>query len=129
MGDRARRVLVVDDNLELAAVLKELLAGAGYSVLTARNGIEALVFLTRGASELPDAVVLDIGLPLTSGVSLLEFVRNIMGSKLPIVVLTASADVEQEQTLRTLGISRYLRKPAPLDQVLSAITDAISSRG
>jgi len=129
MGQRCRRVLIVEDNIELAAVLRELLVGAGYSVLTARNGIEALVFLTSRASEVPDAVLLDIGLPLTNGVSLLDFVRNIMSSKLPVVVLTASADAEQEQQLLKLGISRYLRKPAPLEHVLSAVAEAVPLRG
>jgi CheY-like chemotaxis protein len=128
VGQRSRRVLVVEDNVGLSAVLRELLTGAGYSVLTALNGIEAVVFLTSRASESPDAILLDIGLPLTNGVSLLDFVRNIMSSKLPVVVLTASADVEQEQELRKLGISRYLRKPAPLEQVLSAVADALSTR-
>ena len=125
MGQLSRRVLIVEDNIELAAVLRELLVGAGYTVLTARNGIEALVFLTRRASEVPDAVLLDIGLPLTNGVSLLDFVRNVMSSKLPVVVLTASADAEQEQQLVKLGISRYLRKPASLEQVLSAVAEAV----
>jgi CheY-like chemotaxis protein len=125
MGQLSRRVLIVEDNTELAAVLRELLVGAGYTVLTARNGIEALVFLTSRASEVPDAVLLDIGLPLTNGVSLLDFVRNVMSSKLPVVVLTASADAEQEQQLVKLGISRYLRKPASLEQVLSAVAEAV----
>lgn len=127
MGRDSRRVLVVEDNAELAAVLKDWLVRNGYQVLTARNGIEALLFLTGPAPEFPDVILLDIGLPLSSGVSLLDFVRNILSSKLPVIVLTASADAEQEQELRKLGISRYLRKPAPLDQVLSAIDEALAA--
>jgi len=127
VGRDSRRVLVVEDNAELAAVLKDWLVRNGYQVLTARNGIEAVLFLTGPAPEFPDVILLDIGLPLSSGVSLLDFVRNILSSKLPVIVLTASADAEQEQELRKLGISRYLRKPAPLDQVLSAIDEALAA--
>jgi len=127
VGRDSRRVLVVEDNAELAAVLKDWLVRNGYQVLIARNGIEALLFLTGPAPEFPNVILLDIGLPLSSGVSLLGFVRNILSSKLPVIVLTASADAEQEQELRKLGISRYLRKPAPLDQVLSAIDEALAA--
>jgi len=127
VGRDSRRVLVVEDNAELAAVLKDWLVRNGYQVLIARNGIEAVLFLTGPAPEFPDVILLDIGLPLSSGVSLLDFVRHILSSKLPVIVLTASADAEQEQELRKLGISRYLRKPAPLDQVLSAIDEALAA--
>ena len=128
MGRDSPRVLIVEDNAELTNVLRDLLVRDGYQVLTARNGVQALIFLTGPASAFPDVVVLDIGLPLSSGVTVLDFVRNIMRSRLPVIVLTASANAEQEQQLRKLGISRYLRKPAPLEQVLAAVSDALADR-
>jgi len=123
------RILVVEDNSELSAVLGELLRRNGYQVITARNGIEAVISLTAPAPESADAILLDIGLPLSNGVSVLDFVRNIMSSDLPVIVLTASANAEQEQELRKLGISRFLRKPVPLDQVVSAISEAVTAHG
>jgi chemosensory pili system protein ChpA (sensor histidine kinase/response regulator) len=128
MARKPRRILVVEDDAEVAAVLREILHRNGYHVLTARSGVEAIVALTSPAPELPDAILLDIGLPLSSGVTVLDFVRNIMSSRLPVIVLTASANAEQEQELRKLGISRYLRKPASLEQVLSAISEALTTR-
>jgi chemosensory pili system protein ChpA (sensor histidine kinase/response regulator) len=119
------RVLVVEDNTELMVVLTELLTKQGYEVLEARNGVEAMVALTAPPDECPDVVLLDVGLPLESGVSVLSFLRTVMGSGLPVVVLTGSADHEDEVAMRELGISEYLRKPAPSKQVLGAIKRAL----
>lgn len=126
--DRPSRVLLVEDNPEVLAFLRELLLLHGYEIEEAHNGVQAVLALTRPPAELPDVALLDIGLPLESGVSVLEFVRNALRSDLPVIVLTASANAEQEEELLKLGITRYLRKPASSEQVLSAISEALSPR-
>ena len=120
-----RRVLVVEDNEELGNFLEEILTRAGRSVERARNGAEALAALTAPASEAPHAVLLDLGLPLESGVSVLSFLRNVMQSGLPVVVLTGRGDPDEESAVRQLGISEYMRKPATAVQVLEAISRAL----
>lgn len=127
-GTPLSRVLVVEDNQELAAVLQELLTRHGYEVVIARNGMEALIPLSGPVTERPHLVLLDVNLPLQSGVSVLDFVRNALQSKLPVVVLTASANPAQEAELRRLGVSDFLRKPAPAQQVLAAVTSALGRR-
>jgi len=122
-----KRVLVVEDNPEVLAVLREVLARHGYEVEEARHGAAALVALTRPAASLPDVVILDIGLPVQSGVSILDFVRNVRRSDVPVVVLTGSATHEQEAELQHLGISEYLRKPASSQAVLAAVARALGS--
>jgi two-component system KDP operon response regulator KdpE len=126
MGNGLGRVLVVEDNGELMALLVELLSGHGYEVTEARNGVEAMVALTAPENESPDVVLLDVGLPLESGVSVLAFLRNVMQSGLPVVVLTGTADPNEEAAMRDLGISAYLRKPAPQQDVLTAIKQALT---
>lgn len=126
MGNGLGRVLVVEDNAELMAVLAEVLSGQGYQVMEARNGVEAMVALTAPENESPDVVLLDVGLPLESGVSVLAFLRNVMQSGLPVVVLTGSADPGEEAAMRDLGISAYLRKPAPQQDVVTAIKRALA---
>ena len=121
----ARRVLVVEDNVEVMRLLQEILAGSGYEVLCARNGVEAMVALTAPPSSAPHVVLLDLGLPLESGVSVLSFLRNVMQSGLPVVVLTGRGDPDEEQAVRELGVSEYLRKPMSPEKVLAAIARAL----
>ena len=119
------RVLVVEDNEEVTRFLQELLTADGYEVVQARNGVEAMVALTAPPEECPQVVLLDIGLPLESGVSVLSFLRNVLRSGLPVIVLTGSADEQEEQTIREMGVTAYLRKPTSSEHLLAAITEAV----
>jgi DNA-binding response OmpR family regulator len=119
------RVLVVEDDAEVLRFLQELLVANDYQVIQARNGVEAMVALTAPASQLPHVVVLDLGLPLESGVSVLTFVRNVMQSGLPVIVLTGRSDAEEEAAVRELGVSAFLRKPASAQSVLAALSRAL----
>ena len=121
----SRVVLVVEDDAEVMSFLDELLSGNGYEVLKARNGVDAMVALTAPEAELPGVVLLDINLPLESGISVLSFLRKVMLSGLPVVVVTGSAGQEEEEAVRELGISYYLRKPARSTEVLSALERAL----
>jgi len=114
-------ILVVEDDPVVARFLEALLVDRGYHVLRAANAVEALVALTVPRPELPDAVILDLGLPLESGVSVLSFLRKVVGSGLPVVVLTGRQDPETETAVRALGVSAFLHKPADADQVLQAL--------
>jgi len=125
-GSARRRVLVVEDSEELVHFLAELLAVNSYEVVSARNGVEAMVALTAPESEAPHVVLLDLGLPLESGVSVLTFLRNVMQSGLPVIVLTGRRDPDEEAAVRQLGVSSYLRKPASPEQVLAAIARALA---
>lgn len=126
-GASARpRVLVVEDSEELTQFLEGLLTLNSYEVVSAHNGVEAMVALTAPESETPHAVLLDLGLPLESGVSVLTFLRNVMQSGLPVIVLTGRQDPDDEAAVRQLGISAYLRKPASPEQILAAIARALA---
>lgn len=126
-GQRARpRVLVVEDNPEVMHFLDELLVLNDYEVVSARNGIEAMVALTAPKPESPQVVLLDLGLPLESGVSVLAFLREVMQSGLPVIVLTGRQDPDEEAAVRELGVSSYLSKPTSTDKVLTAISRALA---
>jgi DNA-binding response OmpR family regulator len=121
----AYTVLVVEDEPAVARFLQALLVHRGYQVVRAANAVEALVALTVPRAELPQAVILDLGLPLESGVSVLSFLRKVVGSGLPVVVLTGRQDPEEEAAVRALGVSAFLHKPADADQVLRALAAGI----
>jgi DNA-binding response OmpR family regulator len=118
-------ILVVEDDPAVSRFLELLLIDRGYRVLRAANSVEALVALTAPRSELPQAVILDLGLPLESGVSVLSFLRKVVGSGLPVVVLTGRQDPESESAVRALGVSAFLHKPADAEQVLRAVAGAL----
>ena len=120
------RVLVVEDNPEVMRFLDELLVLNNYEVVLARNGIGAMVALTAPKPESPHVVLLDLGLPLESGVSVLAFLRQVMQSGLPVIVLTGRQDPDEEAAVRELGVSSYLSKPASADEVLTAISRALA---
>ncbi len=120
------RVLVVEDDEKLMGFLKELLGANGYDVVSARNGVDAMVALTAPKTEAPHVVLLDLGLPLESGVSVLAFLRNVMRSGLPVIVLTGRQEPEEEEAVRELGVSSYLRKPARAEEVLAVVSRALA---
>jgi len=117
---------VVEDNLQLLALLREVLVQKGYVVQSARNGVEAMAALSAPNHECPDAVLLDVGLPLENGVSVLQFLRRVMRSRAPVVVLTGRDDPEDRETLMRLGVSAYLTKPTPTEELLRALSRALA---
>ncbi len=116
----------MEDNLQLLSLLREMLAQRGYTVLSARNGVEAMAALSAPKHECPHAVLLDVGLPLESGVSVLQFLRLVMRSRAPVVVLTGRDDPEDKEMLLRLGVSAYLTKPTPTNELLLAIEQALN---
>lgn len=109
-------VLVVDDDGDLLEVLQEAITGEGYSVVTARNGKDALDLLRGGAT--PCVILLDLKMPGMSGE---EFRRRQLADPqlcdIPVVGFTGLSDVEA----RRLALSSYLRKPVKLHHLLETI--------
>jgi DNA-binding response OmpR family regulator len=99
-------VLVVDDEPRIAAIAADYLRHAGYSVLTAGDGTEALA-LAR--AKRPDLVVLDLGLPRLGG---LEVARTLRAeTAVPIVMLTARVEESDRLLGLELGADDYITKP------------------
>ena len=120
-----RRILVVEDEPPVMQFLDALLTQAGYEVVHARNGVEAMVALTAPHRELPHALLLDLGLPLEDGISVLNFLRNVMRSGIPVIVVTGLQQPEEEAAVRELGITALLRKPPNSQEILSALSVAL----
>jgi CheY-like chemotaxis protein len=102
-------VLLVDDEDSLRKVMKDLLTRDGYQVLEARTGIEALDQTDRHA---PDIIVLDLNLPGMDGYSVLKELRTRPATqKIPVIVLTAKGDEDNEVRVFELGADDFLSKP------------------
>jgi CheY-like chemotaxis protein len=119
------RVLLVDDEDQLRRVMRDLLERDGYSVIEAGDGVEALDQVDRHA---PDIIVLDLNLPGLDGFGVLSHLRSRRATHdIPVVVLTARGDEENEIRVFEFGADDFLSKPFRA-RALSARLDAVLRR-
>ena len=111
------RVLIVEDDLELARQLKDTLIEAGYAVDHAPDGEEGH-FL--GDTESYDTIVLDLGLPVMDGVSVLEKWRG-DGHMIPVLILTARDTWSEKVAGLDAGADDYLTKPFKTEELLARV--------
>lgn len=120
MSRRARNVLIVEDDFALGDAFGMILSHSGYEVHHAHNGREALDYLE---SYIPDAVLLDILMPVMDG---REFLKNFKNdTHVPIVALSnldAKDDIEE---VLSLGASRYILKSSVTPETLTKIIKEI----
>lgn len=102
----SNRVLIVEDDIHLAAMVKDFLAGEGYEVFLEKDGTQAK---QRIVAEAFDAVVLDIGLPGMNGFDVCRAVRPYFDG--PIIVLTARGDEVDEVVALEVGADDFISKP------------------
>ena len=113
---RQFRVLIVDDEERILNFLRPKLRVAGYDVLTARNGAEALEYVRL---QQLDLVVLDLVMPQMDGLETLKLLRSF--SALPVIVLSArDSDIDKIKGLQ-LGADDYLAKPFNPDELVARI--------
>jgi two-component system OmpR family response regulator len=111
------RILVVEDEPTLAAQLATTLQAAGYAVDTAANGCDAGYM---GEVETFDAVVLDLGLPMVDGLTVLKRWRA-LGRTMPVLILTARGDWHEKVAGIDAGADDYLTKPFHMEELLARI--------
>ncbi len=111
------RILVVEDEPMLARQLRETLEGAGYAVDVATDGEEGH-FL--GSTESYDAVVLDLGLPVMDGLTILDKWRR-EGISMPVLVLTARDSWSDKVSGLDAGADDYLAKPFQVEELIARL--------
>ena len=112
-------VLVVEDDAAIREILTRRLQQAGYQVLSAVNGIEALA---RAQSEHPDLVLMDIGLPLISGYQVTTRLKALPETAvIPIIALTAFSMTGDREKCLAAGCDEYESKPIVFARLLSKI--------
>ncbi len=109
MSNKKKRILVVDDERHIVRLVQVNLERAGYEVLTAYDGVEAL---EKVKSEMPDMVVLDVMMPRMDG---FEVLKNMQADprlqNIPVIMLTAKAQDADIFRGWASGVSSYLTKP------------------
>jgi len=108
-----KRIAIIDDDIYIGDMLEEVLRREGYGVLRAYSGTEALLLVQ---SSRPDLVLLDLMLPGLSGEQVLPRLAGI-----PVIVLSAKADVGDKVGLLLGGAADYLTKPFDTRELLARI--------
>ncbi|KAA0971059.1 response regulator transcription factor [Aureimonas fodinaquatilis] len=111
------RILIVEDDKDLNRQLAEALTGAGYVIDKAFDGEEAHYL---GDTEPYDAIILDVGLPLMDGISVLERWRR-DGRTMPVLILTARDRWSDKVTGIDAGADDYVTKPFHVEEVLARV--------
>jgi putative two-component system response regulator len=117
--ERSQTLLVVEDDPAMLIALRDILENAGYVILTAENGQDALNIL---ANSKPELILSDIAMPVMDGFELLEAVRERpTGATIPFIFLTARGTREDIFTGKSLGVDDYITKPVTSKELLSAV--------
>lgn len=118
------RILAVDDDPQVLDTLTEFLTLHGYEVTTAQNGGDALMLLAVAPA---DVVLLDIAMPQVDGVTALRRIR-IDHPELPVVMLTASPDLDMARRTLKQGAFDYVTKPIDFTHLARVIEAAVAHR-
>lgn len=111
------KVLLVEDEADLALIVSETLREQGYEVLTANNGVEGLEkFKSRGA----DIVVADVMMPKMDGFAMAREIRE-LSSDVPLLFLTAKSAIDDVEEGFEIGANDYLKKPFELRELIVRI--------
>jgi CheY-like chemotaxis protein len=127
-ADRSRAVLIADDDADLRGLLAGHLRRAGYDVLEAADGAEAVAL---AVAHRPGLALLDVKMPRTDGIAALRALRSTPATRdLPVVMMTASPGVleNSRSTVDTLGGTALLAKPVTARALAAAIATGLASR-
>lgn len=119
-----RRILIVDDEPAVLALLRRILTAERVEILAARSGTEALAIARR--SQL-DLVILDVKLPDVSGVEVLRRLRRIDGI-VPVIMVTSYGSPETVRASMRLGAFDYLTKPFDSEELRRLAREALATR-
>ncbi|MCK7579685.1 MAG: response regulator [Chromatiales bacterium] len=117
-------ILVVDDSLTVRQTLTLLLEGDGYGVHAARDGVEALEYVTRVR---PAALVVDLEMPRMNGLELTERLRASERTRgLPVIMLTSRSSEKHREQARLAGVDLYLTKPYRDEDLLAQLRSMLN---
>ena len=120
MSNNKYKVLLVEDDKNIASFIQTILETNGYQVLTAERCQQGLLVFT---SHVPDLVVLDLGLPDMDGEEFIRVARQ--DSNVPIIVLSARMDEADKVSALDLGANDYMTKPFGTGELLARVRAAL----
>ncbi len=104
-----KKILLADDEEDVRDIVRMFLEGEGYEVVTAYDGLEALSMIE---AEHPDLILLDVMMPVMSGIEVARRLRaNHATSQIPVIMLSAAAQTESIKQCIAAGVKDYVVKP------------------
>ncbi|ARP81421.1 two-component system response regulator [Bordetella genomosp. 9] len=122
-------ILVADDSATMRMIVQATLTGAGWKVLAAGNGKDALALALEQAEPV-DLVVSDWNMPVMGGLDLIRGLRQMERYEdVPVLVLTTEDDVESKTAARDLGVCGWLQKPVDPDLLVEMASELVGEPG
>ena len=122
MGQK-KRILIVDDERDIVKALTIRLQRAGYEVVTAFDGAQAIFMAYK---EKPDLIILDVRMPAGDGFSVAEKLKESSNTvAIPVIFLTGSPEKNSEEKAMALGARFYVKKPYDPEELLDAVSRAL----
>ncbi len=119
-----KRVLIVEDQEDNRAILRDLLGSAGYVLIEATNGVEGVDLAEK---ERPDLILMDVQLPLIDGYEATRRIKsNAELSTIPILAVTSYALSGDEAKARAAGCDGYVTKPFSRRQLLAQVREYLA---
>jgi two-component system, cell cycle response regulator DivK len=122
-----KRILVIEDQEDLRAILRDLLTASGYTVIEAVDGVEGVA---KARSESPDLILMDIQLPALDGYDATRQIKALPGfAAIPIIAVSSFAMKGDEEKARASGCDDYVTKPYSPVRLLGVIRSFLGEKG
>lgn len=118
-----KKILIVDDEREIAESMSLALEAVGYDVVTCHDGNQGLDMTER---ENPDLIILDMMMPKRSGFLVLETLRQSTSYPVRIIMITANEGERHKTYAEQLGVDDYIRKPFSIDTLIASVEKTLS---
>jgi len=124
--DKIGKILVVDDSPFILEIIETILKDSGFEVITADDGDRAYA---RATTESPDLLVLDLMLPKKNGYEVCKLLKGDERYRhIPIIMLTARVNEEDEVKGKAAGANVYMGKPFELDDLVSKVKELLQAK-
>lgn len=122
----SKKILIVDDDLDIQMLLEYGLKKAGYQIFIANNGHQALKIIRKVK---PDLIISDVNMPKLNGFELCQKLREDFDTKLiPIILLTSNSQIQDKLRGFKVGADDYINKPFHLSEILARVHSLLKRR-
>ena len=124
-NNQPKKILVVDDEPDILTLITARLEQKGYLVIAASDGLEGF---EKAEKNRPDLILVDISMPRMNGFQMIELLHQYDTlSGIPVVVITASRQKDEEAWCKQAGIAQFILKPFEAEELLEKIRKALYS--
>jgi len=120
-----KKILITEDDRQIAAALKIRLTAAGYEVQIVEDGLRSYL---RAQTWSPDLILMDIFMPTGSGLDVAEVLKDAGLDRIPIIFITASKREDLRERAKALNAAGFFEKPFDTEKLLAAIASALQAK-